>query len=94
MNVQPQWVNRHLLPLLIDKKWGEPLMTPRLAALVKRETELHDVGLRACHCAKEFNRRWIRPLGHREKLAYECPRLADPSHDPADGKIFSLTYYC
>jgi hypothetical protein len=54
MHVEPQWVNMHLLPSHIDKKWGEPKVTPCLAALVKRVTELHATGLRACHCAEEF----------------------------------------
>jgi hypothetical protein len=61
-------------------------------ALVKRVAELKDASLRACHCVEEFTLRWIRPLGHREKLAYECPRLADPSHEPATGKTFSLYF--
>jgi hypothetical protein len=43
-----------MLPLLIDNKRGEPEMTPRLAALVKRVAELCDAGLEACHCAEEF----------------------------------------
>jgi hypothetical protein len=30
MYVQPQWVNMHLLPPLIDNKRGEPKMTPPL----------------------------------------------------------------
>jgi hypothetical protein len=54
MRVPPQWVNKHLLPLLIDKKRKELKLTPRLAALVKRVTELHDTGLQACHCTEEF----------------------------------------
>jgi hypothetical protein len=54
INITPQWVNRHMLPLLIDNKRGEPEMTPRLAALVKRVAELCDAGLEACHCAEEF----------------------------------------
>jgi hypothetical protein len=35
------------------------------------------------------------PLGHREKPAYECPRLADPSRYPAEGKILTPPFnYC
>jgi hypothetical protein len=30
------------------------------------------------------------PPGHREKLAFECPRIADLNREPADGKIFIL----
>jgi hypothetical protein len=30
---------------------------------------------------------WIHPLGHQEKLAYECPQFADPTHEPAAGKF-------
>jgi hypothetical protein len=55
MYVAPQWVNRHLLPPLIDNKQGEQKMTLRLAALAKWVAELCDIGLRACHCVKEFN---------------------------------------
>jgi hypothetical protein len=49
MHIQPQWANRHLLPPLINKKRGEPPMTPRLVALVKWVAKLHDTDLRACH---------------------------------------------
>jgi hypothetical protein len=70
-------------------------MTPRLTALVKWVAELRDTGLQACHCNEEFTSWRIRPLGRREILAFECPRLADPSCDPASGKIFILIfYYC
>jgi hypothetical protein len=64
-----------------------------LAALVKRVAELREAGLKACHCAEEFTLRWIRPLGHQEKLAYKCPWLAHPSREPAAGKVFTLTFY-
>jgi hypothetical protein len=79
----------HLLPPLIDDKRGEPEVTARLAALVKRVVELHDTGLWSCHCAKEFILRRIHPLNHLDKLAYEFPRFDDPSHDPADSKILT-----
>jgi hypothetical protein len=62
-------------------------MTPRLAAVVKRVVELHDVSVRACHCAKEFTLWWIHPLGCHERLAYECRRLANPSRDLGDSTI-------
>jgi hypothetical protein len=94
MHVQPQWVNKHLLPLLIDNKRGEPKMTPRLASLVKWVSELHDSGLQAHHCAEEFTLRWIHPLSHREKLACECPWLAHPSCEPAAGRIFNFAFSC
>jgi hypothetical protein len=67
-------------------------MTLRLAALVKRVAELCKASLKACHYIKEFTLQQIHPLGRREKLAYECPRLADPSREAAVGKIFSLTF--
>jgi hypothetical protein len=54
MHIPPQWANRHLLPPLIDNKRGEPEMTSLLAALVKWVAELHDAGLRASYCTKEF----------------------------------------
>jgi hypothetical protein len=65
-------------------------MTSRLATLVRWVAELHDTGLWTCHCTEEFTLRQIRPLGRREKLAYECPWLADPSRDPAASKILTL----
>jgi hypothetical protein len=79
--------NMHLLPSLIDMKWGELKMTPRLAALVRRVAELYDSGLWALHYTEEFTLRQIRPLDHREKLAYECPWLVDPSREPAASKF-------
>jgi hypothetical protein len=83
------------LPPLIDDKWGEPKMTPRLTALVKRIVELNDTSLWVCHCAEEFTFRRIRPLGHQVKLAFKCPQLADLSREPASGKIFIPSfYYC
>jgi hypothetical protein len=94
MHVPPQWVNRHLHPLLIDNKRGEQEMTPCLAALVKQVAELCDFGLYACHCAEEFTLRWIHPLGCLDKLAYEFPWLADPSHEPTDSKISNSVYCC
>jgi hypothetical protein len=84
MHVQPQWLNMHLFLPLIDRKRGEPKMTPRLAALVRQ----------LCHCVVQFTLRWIHPLGHREKLAYECPRLADPSREPTAGNFFNFAFSC
>jgi hypothetical protein len=53
MHVQPQCVNTLMfLPFVKDKR-GEPPMTSRLAALVKRVAELHKAGLKVCHCAEE-----------------------------------------
>jgi hypothetical protein len=69
-------------------------MTPRLAALVKRVAELHDTGLRTCHCVKEFTLWWIHPLGHRDMMAYECLWLNDLSCDPAARNIFKSLYCC
>jgi predicted RNA-binding Zn-ribbon protein involved in translation (DUF1610 family) len=94
MHVHPQWVNKHLLPPLVDNKRRKPGMTQRLTALVKRVVELRDAGLHACHCGEEFIIRWIRPRGRRDALAYECPLLADPSHEPADSMIFNFVYCC
>jgi hypothetical protein len=35
------------------------------------------------------------PLGHRDKLAYDYPWLADLSREPATGKMFNLHFcYC
>jgi hypothetical protein len=82
-----------VVPSLVDKKRGESKMTPCLAALVKWVAELYIVGLRACHYVEEFILRWIRPLGHQEKLAYDSQWLADPSREPATGKMFNLYFY-
>jgi hypothetical protein len=68
-------MNKHLLPPHVEDKWKEPKMTLRLKALVKRVTELRQAGLEECHRAEEFTLRRIRPLGHREKLAFECLQL-------------------
>jgi hypothetical protein len=92
MHVQPQWVNMHLLPPLIDDKRGEPKMTPHLASLVKRVVELCHSGLWARHCAGELTLRWIHPLGRREKLAYECSWLADPSREPSASRILNFAF--
>jgi hypothetical protein len=54
MHVQPQWVNKLMFPPFVKDKRGEPAMMPRLAALVKWVAKLHEVGLKACHCTKEF----------------------------------------
>jgi hypothetical protein len=85
-----KWTNKHLLPLQVEDKQKEPEMTPRLKALVKWVTELRQAGLEVCHYAEEFTLRRIRPLGHREKLAFECSWLADPNRDPLAGKILNL----
>jgi hypothetical protein len=49
----PQWMNKHLLPLIKDR-WKAPEDTPRLKALVKLVTKLRRLGLEACHYAEEF----------------------------------------
>jgi hypothetical protein len=94
MHVAPHWVNRHLLPPLINNKRGEPKKTPRLAALVKRVAKLHDASLRACHCVEEFTLQQICPLGRWDMLAYEWLQLNDSSRDPAAHKIFKSLYCC
>jgi hypothetical protein len=93
MHVQPPWVNKLLFPPVIKNQRKEPPMTDRLAALVKRVAELRQVGLEVCHCVEEFYLRRIRPLDRRKTLAFECPRLADPSRDPLQGEIFNLSSY-
>jgi hypothetical protein len=67
-------------------------MTPRLATLVRWVAELRDSGLWARHCNEEFTLQQIHPIGHWEKLAYECLWLVDPSHEPAAGNIFSFAF--
>jgi hypothetical protein len=68
---------------------GEPEITPRLATLAKWVTKIHQAGLQACHCTEEFTLRWICPLGHQEKLAYECSLLVDLTRKLAEGKIIN-----
>jgi hypothetical protein len=94
MHVEPQWANMQLYPPLVDKKRGEPKLTPCLAALVKRVAELRTTGLRVCHCVEELTLLRIHPLGRLEKLAYGCLWLVDPSREPATGKMFNLYFYC
>jgi hypothetical protein len=72
-------------------KQKEPPMTDRLAALVKRVAELRQAGLEVCHCIKEFHVWWIHPLDRQKTLAFDCPRMADPSRDPLEGNIFILS---
>jgi hypothetical protein len=92
MHVEPSWVNKLMFPLAIKDQWKEPPMTDRLAALVRHVIELRQAGLEACHCAEEFYLRRIRPLGRRKTLAFESPRLADPSRDPLPGNIFIFSF--
>jgi hypothetical protein len=92
MHVEPPWVNKLLFPPAIKDQRKEPLMTDRLAALVRRVAELCQAVLEACHCAEEFYLWRIRPLGHRKTLAFESPRLADTSRDPLPGKIFYILF--
>jgi hypothetical protein len=73
MHDQPPWVNKILFPPAIKNKQSEPPMTDHLAALTKSVAELRQVGLKACHYVKELYLRWIHPLDHRKKLAFECP---------------------
>jgi hypothetical protein len=81
----PQWPNKHLLLPLIKDRWKSFEETPRLKALVKQVTELCRLELEACDCAKEFILRRICPLGHRERLAFECMRFTDLSRNPSAG---------
>jgi hypothetical protein len=37
-------------------------MNIHLSALVKHVAELHEAGLKACHCIEEFYLWWIHPL--------------------------------
>jgi hypothetical protein len=92
MHVESPWVNKLLFPLAIKDQRKEPSMIDRLTALVRRIAELRQAGLEACHCAEEFYLRWIRPLGRRKTLAFESPRLADPSRDPLSGNIFIFSF--
>jgi hypothetical protein len=92
-HAEPPWQNNNLLPPLIENKQKEPEMTPCLEAPVKWVTELRQVGPEVCHCIEDFTLRWIRPLSHREKLAFECPQLADPNRDLSASKILNLVLW-
>jgi hypothetical protein len=69
-------------------------MTNRLAALTKLIMELHLSGLEVCHCVKEFYIRWIHPLGRQKILAFKCPQMADPCHEPSEGCLSVLSPHC
>jgi hypothetical protein len=90
IRTEPQWTNKHLLPPHVEDKRKELEMTPCLKALVKRVTELCQAELEACHCIEEFTLWWFRPIDCREKLAFECPWLADPNRDPPTSKFLNL----
>jgi hypothetical protein len=92
MHVEPPWVNKLLFPPPIKDQRKESPMTDRLAALVRRIAELRQARLEACHCAEEFYLQQIRPLDRRKTLAFETPRLADPSRDPLAGNIFIFSF--
>jgi hypothetical protein len=72
------WVNKLLFPPDVTDKRNEPRMLARLSDLIKWVAELQKAGLKACHCTEEFYLQRIHPLGRRERLAYDCPSLADP----------------
>jgi hypothetical protein len=74
-----------------DKR-NEPPMNNCLTTLIKHVTELREVGLKPYHYIEEFHLWRIHPLDSREKLAFECLRLFDPSHEPTEGKsvFFSI----
>jgi hypothetical protein len=92
MHVEPPWVNKLMFPPAIKDQWKEPPMTDRLAALVRRIAELCQAWLEACHYAEEFYLWRIRPLGRRKTLAFESPRMVDPSRDPLPGNIFIFSF--
>jgi hypothetical protein len=92
MHVEPPWVNKLLFPPAIKDQRKEPPMIDCLAALVRRVAELRQAGLEACHCAEEFYLRRIRPLGRRKTLAFESPRLVDPTRDPLPSNILIFSF--
>jgi hypothetical protein len=82
-----------MLPPIIKDKRNEPPMNDRLTALVKRVAELREAGLKACHWIEEFHLRRIHPLGHQEKLAFECLRLFDPSQRQAYIRLLTFLFH-
>jgi hypothetical protein len=89
----PQWPNKYPLPSLVDDKRKALEMTPCLKALVNCVIELHKASPEAYHYAEEFILWWIRLLGQRERMAFECPRFANPSRNPSSSKNSEL-YSC
>jgi hypothetical protein len=69
-------------------------MIDHLAALVKCVVEHRQAGLEACHYIEEFHLWRIRPLDRQKILAFECPRMVDPSRDPSEGDLFVLSSHC
>jgi hypothetical protein len=92
MHKPAPWRNKVLFPPIIKDKQNEPPMNDRLIALVKRIVELCEARLKVFHCIEELHLWQIRPLSHREKLAFECPWLSDPNREPAEGRsaFFSI----
>jgi hypothetical protein len=91
MHVQPSWENKLLFPPVIKAQRTKSPMNMYLAALVKHAVVLRKARPKACHCIKEFHLWWFRSLGRRDKCVYECLWMADPSHEPAVGKLSSLS---
>jgi hypothetical protein len=56
MHVQSSWENKLMFPPVVKAQRKESLMNTQLAALVKRVSELCEVGLKACHCIEKFYR--------------------------------------
>jgi hypothetical protein len=94
MQDQSPWVNKLLFPPAVKNKWSKPPMTDRLASLTKRVVERRQAGLEVSHCVEEFYLQRIRPLDRRRKLAFECPRMADPYREPLEGCLFVFSPYC
>jgi hypothetical protein len=70
MHVQPSWENKLLFPPVVKAQWKELSMNVRLAALVKRISELRAARLKVCHCIEEFHHWRIRSLGRRKRRTY------------------------
>jgi hypothetical protein len=55
MHKPASWGNRLMFPPIIKNKRNEPPMNVRLTTLVNHVVELHEAGLKACHCVEEFH---------------------------------------
>ena len=62
-----------LVPQILDPTKEEPILFSSRLAMVRRITELRNLGL--CHeiVAEEFIRRGVQPLGERDRPMYETP---------------------
>jgi hypothetical protein len=86
-----QWPNKHLLSSWVDDKRKVSKMSSYLQALVDHVIEHRKAGLEACYYVEEFHLWRICPLDWKERPAYECLWLGDPTRNPLASKAPLLT---